>query len=538
MNLFRFFKNTAIIFATSIMMMSGVSHATPLEPLAFYARCYGHLTGRALPLNSPLRAGLKNGSIDPLVACKTLLDKGNLDPTSHQVNTSDPEALHVIQQMVLMHRSWFNATDFTQMSGYEQNGTMDMFDPSEPALALTSILFQQGAQAEEYRQVFKESHGYYPIRVNDPVENAREYYHQTTPLPSRIEGEYGAGHNSLPWISFRKTGVMWAGDGTGSNTLVITPIYNGEVTGIQWDNRTGLFTDYDPMIIYYFVIRYSYATYGESATLSQMVAPIGAFQRNGGGVLGSPVNMMLNWGQPPGQVVDGALKMPRRWIKNTMEAMLCKQFPTLRESDVLQFVDNSTVANKAPFRASSTCVQCHATFDNLAAVGRNFLVGATDYAANIDPISGFNIKDAHIMAKSTQLYPDSGKWSSTPVTNYRNQAPAGRIYFRDFSGKLIDQQVTGIQAAGDVLAETDDLYQCAAKRYFKYFTGLDVPLYDRGDVRYADTLSKITSKERNLRIYIEKLAADFKNHQSSKKLIQTILSSDYYRDSNNMPAGN
>jgi hypothetical protein len=529
-------KSKAFLLVTAISLLSAFAQAAPMDAVGFYARCYGHLTGRPLPLKHPYRPGLRDGSIDPLAACKALLDKGNLDTTTHQVS-ADPESALVFQQMFHLHRTWFNVTDFSQMAGFENNGTMDMFDPSEPALALTSILFQGGPQAEEYRQIFKESHGYYPIRISDPVENAREYYHHLTPLPSRIDGEYGALKNSLPIVALRSE-RRWSGyDGAGSDTLTFTPIYTGELMGVKWDDRTGNFTNYTPEISWYFGTHYSYFSYEENATTTQMAKNFSAFARNGGGVLGSPVNMMLNWGQPPGLVNEGALKMPRRWIKNTMESLMCKTFPTVRESDVFQFIDATPGPGHAPFRASASCIACHATFDQLAAVGRNFHASATDLSGFPDPVTGYNIKTAHLMGKFLETLPDSGVWSSASVPNYRHQAPVGRIFFRDFGGNLIDQKVTGIQAAGDVLAETNDLYQCAAKRYFKYFTGYDVPLYDRGDPRYAQTLTTITPLERNLRLYIEKLGADFKVHQSSKKLIQSIMSSDYYRDYNNNPAG-
>jgi hypothetical protein len=61
-------------------------------------------------------------------------------------------------------------------------------------------------------------------------------------------------------------------------------------------------------------------------------------------------------------------------------------------------------------------------------------------------------------------------------TLYHRRQPDGRLVYRDYSGKLVNENVRGIPALGAAVSRQDDIYMCAAKRYYNFLTGISVPL--------------------------------------------------------------
>ncbi len=80
-----------------------------------------------------------------------------------------------------------------------------------------------------------------------------------------------------------------------------------------------------------------------------------------------------------------------------------------------------------------------------------------------------------------------------------------------------------------MITQTQDFYTCAAKRYFEFFTGIQVPLYDKKDPRYAEMNRMLTSEHIKNREFVENLGADLQRDQSLKNLVKRIIASDYYR---------
>jgi hypothetical protein len=523
----------ALLVAAVIAFIGTSASAQPVHPisnLALFARCYGHLTGFPLPINHPLRAGLVSGSVNAIDACNALLDKGVLDASTFKVSATDIESQRVLKQMFEMHRTWFPALVWDQMQGFSLDGTRDLFDSGEGALALTYNLLSPSPI--QYSQVLKETHGYYPLRDIDLNQNSRMYptgpYHL---LPSRKMTEYGALKNSQPNLTI-KTNRAWSpADLTTSTYATFVPVYVGELRGIQADSRSTVIPNYYPMINAYKTgSAYGASTSENAAGVAGMTASIDIFSHQGGGILGQPSFMMINWGHDPGLTMNGGLKMPRRWIKNAMHALLCKEPPMLRASDVATLIDTGTDPTIAPFRQSSTCVSCHATMDQMASVGRNYVMSSTDWRSRTDS-NGYTIKLAYVLGRFNPSVPSAPGWPSTPAANFNLQTPNGKVFFRTFNGVLIDTPVSSIQQIGETLSATDDFYQCAAKRYFLYFTGIDVQLFDRGDPRNSTLVEATPTSALKQRQFIEHLGHDLKTSQSLRGLMKEIISSDYYRDS-------
>ncbi|WP_374032361.1 hypothetical protein [Bdellovibrio bacteriovorus] len=252
------------------------------------------------------------------------------------------------------------------------------------------------------------------------------------------------------------------------------------------------------------------------------------FQTQGGGVLGTPIYLMLNYGHGRGLEANGTTKVPRRWSQTNMESFLCAELPALRENDIRQYVVGNS---SAPFRNSSSCVMCHATLDPMAYTARNVVVGNSDYAA-LSAGARTHSKTALHLATYRAEFSSVAGWPSEPVANFHRQTPTGRLFFRSMTGALIDRPVTGIAQLGAAMAETKDYYYCAAKRYFEYFTGITVALYDRSNPANEELNKKLSTEAYEDRKFVEALGEELQRNQSVRHMVKQIMSSKYYRDVN------
>lgn len=153
-----------ILFIVFLCLLSLPLSASEVSALALFARCYAHLTGEPLPLNHTLRATLESANISVAeAACKDILDKGMFNSPSYEINTSDMESQLVLNNFYNLHRSWFATGLFDQTQGIDATkliGTGDVFDSTEPALAITYSVFKSGAMPGRYEDVVKASNGF------------------------------------------------------------------------------------------------------------------------------------------------------------------------------------------------------------------------------------------------------------------------------------------------------------------------------------------------------------------------------------------
>jgi hypothetical protein len=231
--------------------------------------------------------------------------------------------------------------------------------------------------------------------------------------------------------------------------------------------------------------------------------PIPLYAHFGGGILGTQSFLLLNFGRGM-EDMDGGLKMPRRWSKAILQDLLCRDIPAVRSEDVQTLVEPNS---DLPFRKQASCMQCHGSLDPMAATARNLRY----LAFNMDRVAFWD--NIHMV--------------SYEVTNetYAKQAPAGSLMYRNFDGELVKHDVTGIAALGDALAGEDDLYVCAAARYFELFTGLRVSLQDLGDPNNQ----KLSAGDVFYRELVIKMGRDLKGSQNLQALIKEIMETDFYK---------
>ena len=208
---------------------------------------------------------------------------------------------------------------------------------------------------------------------------------------------------------------------------------------------------------------------------------------------------------------DGGSRMYRRWGKHVVEDFLCRTQPTLRSYDVAYEVDTqSTIA----FRKGSSCMACHATMDPIAGAARNLRFSFTHNTG---------LESTRVKYVGNR-FPDMAAVNfpkDKPDANFYRRPADARLFYRSYNGDLVDESVTGLQSLGETIAQTNDFYVCAAKRYYQFLTGIEVTLADEGDVNTP----VFKEGELNQRNKVIQLGMKLKEHQSIEKLIEEIISS-------------
>lgn len=494
------------------------AQARKLTSIEIYKRCSVHLSGLSIPLNDQTVRGIKNGTFDPIKECENLLDLGRLNP-SGQLIVDNKKSRAVIRTLMKFHRTWFDVNAIEQIQGYSEEilrGSNDYYDAYEPALTLTRALL---APAVKYRDVVTASYGVKALREDDsrilakygyihknPTRRVNPGITETTPLSFRnLEDAFN------PFSTRR--------DPTDFLTPTVTQM--GELVGIAPRTETAMTKNV------YLVPFDTNGSVGMGNKISGLNYQFDMYASHGGGLLGTPVYLLMNFGHPNGVIANGSTKLPRRWIKNSMESLLCSSFPSLRESDIRSLVIGTA---SAPFRNGTSCVQCHATMDQAATTARNLVVSGTEYVNLVDEASNDSgLKYPVVLPRFTPRLSSYYVWSGEPVENFHLQTPSGELFYRSNTGQLVSRRVASIAELGTAFAEQDDFYTCAAKRYFKYFTGVDVSLYDKTNPANSEINRNITERDKQFRLFVENLGLELKSHQSLTKLIMSIINSNYYK---------
>lgn len=511
------------------------TNAQELSPQSLFNRCYIQLTGSPVPLGHSLMEQVKSGKITALAACSQILNKAAL-ATSGALVSKDAEAKAVLNNFYTFHRTWFPTNNFDSISGYstsEFNGTVDLYDSTEPALAITYSVF--GPKAK-YSDVLTRATGVTALREEDATVKTRMKW--TGTHAGRFLSNTAA-MDASPF-TFRMTGAANTVTNRNINKHVSfkanpPTIQVGDLVGIRPTTQT--FT----------VPNVSLAPLGTKPTDKGDQTPdlnfsYDLFKTYGGGVMGTPVYLMQYYGHGLNMKFNGGQKVARRWSQQNMESFLCASLPALRESDITQWVD---AKSSLAFRNSGSCVMCHATLDPMAYTARNITMGATDYLRptkdgdDVRSADGTVItapagyaRNALALVSYKAAKNSVGGWPAENVADFHTQQPTGRLYFRSFQGTLVDKPVTNIATLGQAMSETDDYYICAAKRYFEFMTGIVVPLYDRTDPKNADLNKSLTPEAAADRAYVEDLAKTLRSTGSVVNVLEDIMASPYFRKEN------
>lgn len=504
-------------------LFASVASAKPLTEAQIYKRCYAQLSQVAVPINDARLTQINNKQITGTQACSQLLSEADFD-SSGRLRTINPLTIKIVKTFTDFHRSWFANTRLEQSPDYslETDGaTMDVFDANEPALFITRQLFLPNGQ---YKNVLRGSQGVQAIRQEDRAISASHGFVANMTVPSRFYFGNNGGIEENKFTFSTGDGRVFPQEnlaGRPAEDFVILPKMNaGEIIGVQMNTLS--------QIIPNFTLRLFHTNQNARNNYGSVIDySFDIYKNRGGGILGSSTFFMMNSGHSKGQIFDGSTKVPRAWTKAAMESLMCSPFPSLRESDISDFV---TSGSSAPFRNASSCVMCHATLDPFAYVARNRVVGNSDFTNYI--------KSTVLVGNFKATLSSVAGWPSEPVANFHRQEPKGKLYYRSATGALVNRSVNNSEEMGQAISDTDDFYQCAAKRYFEYFTGINVSLYDRSNPANAELNRKLTKVDKDDRKFIENLAKELRTTQSLPNLVRQIISSDYYKHSNYRPEEN
>jgi hypothetical protein len=464
------------------VMFATTAKSEPLTARGLYYRCYAHFTGQKSPLSDPGLGALTAGSSvnDAVDQCMSLLARADLGEDGEIKLKSgpdvDPVGRSILQTFHNFHNGWFSAWD---LRGSRFCETHEIYDTAEPSLHMSRNLFTNA----DFSEVITASGTYETIRRSDPgltqgyMVNCEKYKERSK------------------WVFKKSTpAVVWSPKTTRLGQLVgIEPLDTSTEETLD-----GLFLQWNHF----------------TAKVIKPHDPIGA------GVIGTIPYLLLNMGtEQDDEPANGGLQMPRRWSKSVIKDLLCRNLPVLRGVDVAADVQSSE-STAIPFRQGQSCMQCHATMDNLAGGIRHLRKGVSAY--------GFEFADGvtqHIYAYDHTLTTSE----ISPVENdaqFHLRQPKGRFRFRTYEGQLKNEGFSNLNELGAIIASTKDFYLCAAKKYYQFFTGIDVSIHDFSDPA-APSAGSEELFHRNLLV---KLGTSLQSHQNLQRLVRDIISSPVYRN--------
>jgi len=428
-------------------------------------KCYGLFVKERIQPSHPLLEQVKTGKLSGTEACMSVLDKGTIQDDGEIKKDNDGkhdyEGLKVLKSFTELHRSFFMVPSFLDALGEGEGKTIDITDVNEPSYHFTYTLLKPD---EKFSSISTRNHSFFGIRY---TQNAPRTIHLLSKTP----------------LEFKVFNTAWNPRLVQTGILVgIKPMDEpNPINGLEHNHKPFNGTDVN--------------------------------QHYGAGVIGSQAYLLGNNGSLfSGVFNDGGIKIYRRWSQHVLSDLLCRDLPALRSSDVTpanrpgEYVPESDLS----FRRGISCMGCHSSMDPMAGVLRNF--------------SPITTSSAHLVR--LMIYKPPGLSSAPyPVLKgdegFSARPPEGRLLYRSYDGSLVEANVNNLQELGEEIANTNDLYVCAAKRYFEFLTGISVGLYDPGNINSP----KLNETEQFYREKVIKLGIELKEDGVLKNLIRNIIDS-------------
>lgn len=478
-----------VLFAVVSGILFLVSTSTPAETLTqrqIYERCFAKLVRQTPGPDDPFVNQINAGTLTGSNACIALLNLASFNGTTSSVQTFTNEpAKYLLAQKVLasmhdFHMSWFTVKRYVSGGLCEDQMTNGLVDNQTPALYLTRALFHPDKSKYTYASVVTGSDTPKALRVNQNPDRSIYGPNKTTSsddtsvpnFDSYVKPFEFAGHGPL------------LGVGSWSSPLTILSVTAApNIAGEDFQTQTNF-----------------------NGRVSQ-----------GGGLLGSQAFLLNTFGENADILTD-LEKMPRTFSKSVFRDLLCRELPVLNDGDADRYL--SEASDAISFRKSTACLQCHASMDQLLGVVRNQRLMRSGPCATARTPDIYN--SHHLFGQPWTTTNTS--WPPTKNLAWRKNKPTGKLLFRDYKNALQNYDITGLGSLGNTLALSDDLYVCAAKRYYEYFTGIDVDISPIG----SGTLSPDQAFYRQR---VVNLGIEFKNTlgKDPKKLVEKILNLPEYK---------
>lgn len=444
----------------------------PLGQLPLFVRCYRHITNQPPAANLAVYQEVKNGSKTAVDACMEVLATAALNSAGvneGRLVTDSALGRRILTQFNSLHRSFFSVDNTSSVPDFDcRQNNIKVHDTTVGALAYTRVLFNSGVNFSEV------------LNNRTPVEAIRSLGTPTiTPLFQ----------TQAPGSAVE---VDWPG---------VLGVSRGELMGVvQMSAVPGRFNQM--------------GNSRDSASAMQIHASPQA-----AGVLATSSYIQMNYGHLDRIRTDGAVKMPRRLARNVFSDFLCRSVPVIQLSDASLYVQPGSAI---PFRGQASCMQCHATMDPMAAAWRNAQVTIVPQQGDC----GNNERTNHLIYHpATQA--DATLFPAAPDANFYQRPAKFMFLYRDTDGVLHRVQGVGLSELSNVILGLDDLYRCTAARYLKFFTGINVSLFDPSD----PTSTTRTAADQEYFDLVKTLGASLKDHKSLNRLIREIISTPLYGSS-------
>jgi hypothetical protein len=481
------------------------AEAVELSPESLYYRCYAHLTRSRPPVNDTRLPLIRSGLKSYIDACMEVFDLGNLDKVSGALVVETPESIKVLENFNRFHMSWFDEVSvFNALPPGGENMNHFLHDGGENALHFTRALFHPDG-------LFKDA-----VTSNDTYQAIRSKAYNTFgiwPTTTKRADKWG-----------NKDVTIFVNGVETALSAILDPMNTHNGLHIQMGKLTGIMPMED--VFANDALHSSVAVWPPVYSAANKANITQSF---GGGILGTQPYIMLNRIRNPLVHEDGGLMSGRVWSKQVFKEILCRDIPVVQSKDVVALVDQSGT-NPFPFRNNSSCMQCHASIDPMAWSIRNIRLSKLGNNPLFTNVLYFLEKYAATPLAS-EAGPVHGLGAGTVAdTSFYKRPPKGHLYFRTFTGSLVSEQVEGLDGAqglGEAIANLDDYYVCASKRYFEFFTGHKVIIEDITDINST----KLNDKQLRLRNFTIGMGKKLRQTQKLRDVVKEIFGSDFYKNS-------
>lgn len=492
-----------------------------LSESEIYERCYERLVRDSVPYDDAIAAQVKAGSLKGATACLRLFDRAQLQPAGESIvlpNRSDRVGIAILKTFNDFHRSLFQNKVF--LTANTRTPAALIYDQEEPALYFTRALLGKDVR---FDSVVNSETGIAGVRERSMTPELSNFQAQrifSWPRTFPAYSDFVIGYEIGPSIRDVSPMHVLDSDLTLTGALVGVKSRESIVVPASAHPLRGAFTKgsspedmqriplstcklggvVDPTCLIY------------KEKLQADSANINLARHFGGGILGSFGFIGNNSNLVADVVPFYELQTHRRLGSRIYEDLMCMQMPVLNASDVP--AGEVKVKSPYPFRRSSSCMSCHHAIDKTASIYRNKFMTVTA-TPNVN-VQSVGIGLPYIV--------DLGAAPSTG--HYNLQGEVGSLIFRQRLGsarpRVVRADVNSIKELGKAIAAQREFYDCAAKRYYQFFTGINVNLT-------APETDPVSKRHQD---FVLSLGAKLKTEQNLRTLVQRILASPQYKTRN------